>query len=138
MNTTQQSSVVQSGVVREMVPLLFVDDLPSCVAFYTDKLGFTLQGKWEPDGKLTWCKLRRDGSAIMLQQASDEDGRVGERGRGIIFCIECHDVDAMYGEVVARCLAVNPPEVAFYGQRQLSLRDPDGYSLCFQSPVSGE
>ena len=136
MNVMPQSSVAQSGVVREMVPLLFVDDLPSCVAFYTDKLGFTLQGKWEPDGKLTWCKLRRDGSAIMLQQACDEDGRAGERGRGIIFYFECHDVDAMYGEVVARGLAVNPPEVAFYGQKQLSLHDPDGYSLCFQSPVS--
>jgi uncharacterized glyoxalase superfamily protein PhnB len=133
MNTAQHSSLV-----RELVPLLFVDDIQSCVAFYVDKLGFTMQGTWEPDGKLTWCKLRRDGSAIMLQLATDEDGAAGERGRGIIFYFNCRDVDAMYAEVVARGLAVNVPRVVFYGEKQLSLRDPDGYSLCFQSPAARE
>jgi hypothetical protein len=61
MNTVQHSSLA-----RELVPLLFVDDIQSCIAFYVDKLGFTIQGKWEPDGKPTWCKLRRAGPAIML------------------------------------------------------------------------
>jgi uncharacterized glyoxalase superfamily protein PhnB len=132
------NTVQQSTVVRELVPLLFVDDIQSCVVFYGDNLGFTMEAKWEPDGKLTWCKLRRDGSAIMLQQASEEDGPAGERGRGIIFYFDCQDADAMFSEVVARGLIVNPPKVAFYGQKQLSLRAPDGYSLCFQSPAGGE
>jgi len=133
MNTAQHSSVV-----HELVPLLFVDDIQSCVAFYIEKLAFTMQAKWEPDGKLTWCKLRRDGSAIMLQKACEEDGPAGARGRGIIFYFNCHDVDAMYAELVARDLIVNLPKVAFYGEKQLSLRDPDGYSLCFQSPATRE
>jgi uncharacterized glyoxalase superfamily protein PhnB len=133
MNTAQHSSVV-----HELVPLLFVDDIQSCVVFYIEKLAFTMQAKWEPDGKLTWCKLRRDGSAIMLQKACEEDGPAGARGRGIIFYFNCHDVDAMYAELVARDLIVNLPKVAFYGEKQLSLRDPDGYSLCFQSPATRE
>jgi glyoxylase I family protein len=133
MNTAQHSSVV-----RELVPLLFVDDIQSCAAFYTDKLGFTMHAKWEPDGELTWCKLRRDGSAIMLQQACNEDGPISVRGRGIIFYFNCHDVDARYAEVVARGLTVNLPQVVFYGEKQLSLRDPDGYGLCFQSPATQE
>lgn len=125
----------QSATVRDITPLLFVDDVDACVAFYTEKLGFTLQGKWEPEGKLKWCMLRRDSSALMLQQACEEDGRAGERGRGVIFYFNCDDVDAMYHDVVARGLTTKAPEVAFYGQKQLSLRDPDGYSLCFQSPL---
>jgi hypothetical protein len=60
-----------------------------------DKLGFTIQGRWEPDGRLAWCMLRRDGSAVMLQQACDEDGPAGERGRGIIFYFTSDDVDMM-------------------------------------------
>ena len=56
----------------------------------------------------------------MLQQAGDEDGRAGERGRGVIRYFEGHHVDAMYAEVVARGLAVNPPKVAFCSQKQLS------------------
>jgi len=45
MNTAQHSSVV-----HELVPLLFVDDIQSCVAFYIEKLAFTMQAKWEPEG----------------------------------------------------------------------------------------
>jgi uncharacterized glyoxalase superfamily protein PhnB len=130
------SVVQQTAVVRELAPLLFVDDIQLCAAFYMDKLGFEMVGKWEPQGKLAWCKLRRDGAVIMLQQACEEDGPAGERGRGIGFYFNCDDVDAMYGEVVARGLTVNPPKAAFYGEKQLSLRDPGGYSLCFQSPVA--
>jgi TPR repeat protein len=35
-------------------------------------------------------------------------------------------------------VAYEQNEVAFYGEKQLSLRDPDGYSLCFQSPATRE
>jgi uncharacterized glyoxalase superfamily protein PhnB len=126
----------KTAVVRELVPLLFVDDMRLSADFYMEKLGFVMEQKWEPQGKLAWCKLRRDGSAIMLQQANEEDGPAGERGRGIGFYFNCDDVDAMYAEVVARGLAVKPPEVAHYGEKQMSVRDPDGYSLCFQSPAA--
>jgi len=44
----------------------------------------------------------------------------------------------MYAEVVARGLIVNLLKVAFYGEKQLSLRDPDGYRLCFQRPAARE
>ena len=129
------SAPQQPAVMRDVVPLLFVDDIHLCVAFYVNTLGFAIEGKWEPEGTLAWCKLRRDRSAIMLQQACEEDGPAGERGRGIVFYFNCDDVDAFYAEVVARGLSVSPPEVAFYGEKQLSLRDPGGYSLCFQSPA---
>jgi uncharacterized glyoxalase superfamily protein PhnB len=129
------STPEQSAVVRDVVPLLFVDEIALCVAFYVNKLGFAIERKWEPEGTLAWCKLRRDRSAIMLQQACEEDGPADARGRGIVFYFNCDDVDALYAEVVARGLSVGPAEVAFYGEKQLSLRDPGGYSLCFQSPA---
>ncbi len=122
--------------VYELVPLLFVDDIQLCVAFYVDKLGFTLQQRWDPDGKLSWCRLRRDKSAVMLQQATEEDGPASERGRGIGFYFNCDDVEAMYAEVTSRGLMVNPLKVTYYGEKQLSLRDPGGYSLIFQSTVA--
>jgi uncharacterized glyoxalase superfamily protein PhnB len=41
-------------------------------------------------------------------------------------------VDAAYEELRDKGVAVKPPTVARYGMKQLSLRDPDGYGLCFQ------
>lgn len=128
--------VEPTAVVRDVVPLLFVDDIQRCAAFYVETLGFEMQAKWEPKGVLAWCKLRRDAAAVMLQQARDEDAPASERGRGVAFYFNCSDVDAMYAEILARGLAVGPPKVAFYGEKQLSLQDPGGYSLCFQSPAT--
>jgi uncharacterized glyoxalase superfamily protein PhnB len=126
-------AIQHSTAVRELVPLLFVDDIQLCVGFYVDKLGFKVEARWEPEGALAWCKLRRDGSAIMLQQANDEDGPANERGRGVYFYFDCDDVDTMYADVVARGLKVKPPKVAYYGLKQISVRDPSGYNLWFQS-----
>jgi hypothetical protein len=33
---------------------------------------------------------------------------------------------------------VQPPKVAWYGMKQLYLRDPDGYLICFQWPERQE
>jgi uncharacterized glyoxalase superfamily protein PhnB len=122
-----------AGAVRELVPLLFVDDINRSVEFYRDRLGFTVTQRWEPDGALAWCRLQRDGSALMLQQATDEDAPASERGRGVGFFFVCDNADTMYAEFVARGLEVAPPQAAFYGMNQLFLRDPDRYDLCFES-----
>jgi uncharacterized glyoxalase superfamily protein PhnB len=121
--------------VREIVPLLFVDDMAACVSFYVDILGFELQRKWEPDGNLAWCRLGRDGASLMLQKACDEDGPPDARGRGIGFYFNCDNIDALYAEFASRGLQAAPPKPAYYGEKQLTLRDPAGYNITFQSPV---
>lgn len=71
----------------------------------------------------------------MLQQAEAEDGPAAGRGRGVGFFFLCDDAEAVRMEICARGLLLDPPVTAFYGMRQLFLKDPDGYQLCFQSPV---
>jgi glyoxylase I family protein len=41
-------------------------------------------------------------------------------------------VDAAYEHLRARGIDVKPPKLAPYGMKQLYVRDPDGYNLCFQ------
>ena len=47
----------------------------------------------------------------------------------------CPDVDAAYGELRSRGVEVKEPKVTGYGMKQLYVRDPDGYALCFQWPA---
>jgi catechol 2,3-dioxygenase-like lactoylglutathione lyase family enzyme len=128
----------RAGTVRELVPLLFVDNVQQSVDFYTTRLGFELKQTWEPDGELAWCRLERDRCAVMLQQAtSEEDGVSGSRGKGVGFFFICDDAESVHSDFVRRGLALAAPEAAFYGMKQVFVKDPDGYELCFESPVEG-
>ena len=126
-----------STEVYELVPLLFVEDISQSAGFYTDLLGFEMKLKWEPEGKLSWCRLERGNSALMLQLASpEEDGTKAERSKGVGFFFRCEDAQAMYDELSSSGLQLKPPRVAFYGMNQLFIKDPDGYELCFQNQVT--
>jgi uncharacterized glyoxalase superfamily protein PhnB len=127
----------RTATIRELVPLLFVDDIVRSAGFYCDQMGFKITGTWEPDGKLSWCRLQRDGSAVMLQQACEEDGPAESRGRGIGFFFICDDAEAVFNEFSQRGLQLSPPEDAFYGMKQVFVKDPDGYELCFESATQG-
>lgn len=124
-----------AAAIHDLVPLLFVEDIARSVGFYRDQLGFTMTEKWEPGGKLGWCRLARGGATLMLQQACEEDSPAAGRGRGVGFFFLCDDADAIHIELCASGLLLDPPTVAFYGMKQLFLKDPDGYELCFQSRV---
>ena len=41
--------------VTTVVPLLMVISMERSLAFYIDGLGFTIQNRWIPDGRLRWC-----------------------------------------------------------------------------------
>ena len=47
----------------------------------------------------------------------------------------CPDVDAAYEHLKANGIDSGPPSVAPYGMKQLYVRDPDNYNLCFQWPA---
>jgi uncharacterized glyoxalase superfamily protein PhnB len=123
--------------IRELVPLLFVEDAARSADFYRERLGFALAQSWAPEGTLAWCRLVRDGAAVMLQQACPEDDGPAEGwGRGVVFYFNCDDAAAMHADLASRGLSIAPPQAAFYGMNQVRVRDPDGYELCFQSPIS--
>jgi uncharacterized glyoxalase superfamily protein PhnB len=124
-----------SAVVKGLTPLIFVEDINRSLAFYTNRLGFELNQEWVPEGKLAWCLLTRGTVGFMLQQAGEEDGPATGRGRGVCFYFACDDADAMHAEFLANGLSLDPPTVAFYGMKQLMVKDPDGYELCFQNPT---
>lgn len=123
-------------MIRELIPLLFVENIAKSVAFYRESLGFAITMKWEPDGNLGWCRMERDGVAIMLQQACEEDGPSAGRGRGVEFFFNCDDAAVLHAEFVANGLTVAPPKLAFYGMNQVFVNDLDGYGLCFQNATS--
>ena len=122
--------------VRFAYPLLYAEDIEAARAFYCEQLGFTLKGRWDPDGKLAWCALALEGAQIMLQRAEPDDLEGLKKGNSdVALFFMCEDVDALYDAIRARGVAVDQPSDAFYGMRQLTVTDPDGRRVCFEHPL---
>ena len=123
--------------VRFAYPLLYVEDMERARAFYCDQLGFTLKGRWDPDGVFSWCALALQGAEIMLQRAEPEDLAALRKGRSdVALFFLCKDVDALFETLRGRGVDVDAPSNAFYGMRQLLLKDPDGRRICFEHPLA--
>ena len=122
--------------VNEVVPLFAVRDMKKSLAFYVDGLGFEMQNKWEVDGIVRWCRLQIGNAGLMLQQFRTEghDSRQfsEDKGEGVSLCFNGDDAVAFYREVTERGIDAGEPQV---GNRNwvTYVKDPDGYSLCFQS-----
>jgi len=122
--------------------LFQVFDMRKSVAFYCDTLGFELLQKHEPDGHLYWAQLKLGGAMVMLNSMYEDEDRPPapdpERSgmhKDTTLYFACPDVDQAYEHLRAKGADVKPPQVAYYGMKQLYLSDPDGYMLCFQQPA---
>jgi lactoylglutathione lyase len=120
------------------VPFFGIKDIEASLRFYVDGLGFAMTRHWAPEERVRWCWLERDGVAVMLQEYW-KDGRqggapAGVLGEGVRICFVCADAIAVYHEARARGLQ---PSLPFVGNSLwvVSLVDPDGYRLDFESPT---
>ncbi|HEU4882311.1 MAG TPA: VOC family protein [Longimicrobium sp.] len=131
--------------IRGLAPLLGVFDMKASVRFYRDVLGFELASTSAPGDDFGWALLRRGGAELMLNivehdgahPSTPDPARVAAHRDTALF-FGCPDLDAAYAHLRAHGVDAEEPFVQSYGMRQLYLRDPDGYTLCFQWPASEE
>jgi catechol 2,3-dioxygenase-like lactoylglutathione lyase family enzyme len=127
--------------MRGLCPLLQVFDMPTSVRFYRDLLGFEVFNSSPPRSPddCDWVWLKRGETELMLntafefdrRPAASDSARVEAHDDTCLF-IGCPDVDEAYRYLLAKGVDVKPPKVAPYGMKQLYLKDPDGYTICFQ------
>ena len=127
--------------IEGLATLLQVFDMPTSVAFYRDVLGFEVVTTSPPRGKddFDWGLLKRDEVELMLNTRYESDDRPPQPDARRVAVHEdtslyfgCRDVDGAYAYLREKGIELEPPAVAPYGMKQLYLRDPDGYIICFQ------
>ena len=125
--------------VTGVVPLLMVTSMERSLVFYIDGLGFAIQARWVPDGRLRWCLLSLGGAVLMLQEAVEPTRTkllaAGALGNGAALYFQCADAIAIYREAGAH--GVHPlrePQVGNSGW-EVFFADPDGYKINFYSPT---
>ena len=129
--------------VQGVAPLVQVFNMPRSIHFYRDLLGFKVAGKSkekssDPDD-VDWAMLKLSDATIMLNTAYDPEDVPAQRDPGrwsghqdTCLYFGCPDVDSAYQQLIAKGLQLDPPKTAWYGMKQLYLKDPDDFGICFQ------
>ena len=127
-------------IVEGVVAHIAVFDMPTSLAFYRDVLGFTIVNQSGPGDDFDWGFLRLGGAELMLNTQYDRAKRPSapdaprrKAHEDTTFYFACGDVDAAYAHVRTTGIDANPPKVSWYGMKQIYMKDPDGYLICFQS-----
>jgi lactoylglutathione lyase len=122
--------------IKQAVPFFAVNSMERSLQFYIEGLAFEVKNNWQPQGKIEWCWMEREGAALMLQQfrreGSDSWQPEGKVGIGVSINFLCEDALKLYHEFISKGLQPSEP---FVGNHMwvVPLRDPDGYSLFFES-----
>lgn len=119
--------VARSNLIQ-VTPFLGTGPIDRSIAFYRDVLGFTL---YVSDGGYAY--LERDRVAVRLLQL--DEGAPQPPGYAHIY-IDVRDCDALFAELEPRLKGlpgdrVRGPADTVYGQREFSVRDPDGNLVMF-------
>jgi len=125
--------------VTGLCPYLQVYDMQASVAFYVDKLGFTLVQRSHPgEEHFDWCLIELDGAQIMLNTAYDRDKRPPEPDAAriahhadIALYFGCPDVESAFDQLRVKGIKLAPPKVQPTGMKEVCVTDPDGYVLHF-------
>ena len=130
--------------IEYLTPLILVFNMPRALAFYRDLLGFEVVTDSGNGDDSSWVWIQLNGCHLMLNDqyepghvpdAPPPDRTKWHQDTAIYFGA---DPDAVYEYLISKGLSPKPPTNASYGMRQLSLKDPDGYNLCFQRRIEGE
>jgi uncharacterized glyoxalase superfamily protein PhnB len=125
--------------IRGITPLIQVFNMRRALGFYRDILGFEVVADSGDGDSSSWLWLRLNDTHLMLNDqyepghvppAPPEERTKWHKDTCLYF--ECPDPDKAYEYLTSKGVSCNPAKVARYGMKQLHVKDPDGYTLCFQ------
>lgn len=113
-----------------VVPVLRVTEIEQSRQFYEQGLGFTVDWLWRPEeGGPAFAQISRDSLRIYLSEDKSAAG-------GMLY-LYVDNVDAWYKELLKNSVAVQAlPHDEYWGNREMSLLDPDGNQLQICTPIN--
>jgi uncharacterized glyoxalase superfamily protein PhnB len=116
-------------------------NVDASIRFYTEVLGFSVDQKFEQDGKLAGATISAGNIRIVLNQ---DDGKLGwDRIKGQGFYLQLNvasaaDVDSAAARIrKAGGTLLNEPADRPWGARMFQFKDLDGFKLGVSTPLKG-
>jgi len=131
---------------------LMVEDVNRTVAFYLEALGFAFAFgvveksretvlQWPSPGPLAFAMVESGQARLMFQTRTSlmaELPRLSgtKIGGSVVVYLECDDLDGLYARVSEMTPFIKAPHATFYGTRECSIEDINGYVLTFAEPAA--
>ena len=122
MNTVTYSRI------RKMSPQLLVADIEDSIAFYTKKLGFDVDFRYED----FYAGIIKDGYSIHLKlskSAVRNEGKGSNEDIDIIFSVD--DIEGLYEQLSTISVEFTQPLRKMPYGREFYVADPDGHIIAF-------
>lgn len=123
--------------MKKVTPILIVDHVDSCAAFWTGALGFARTAEVPHEGETGFVILQKDDVELMYQSrasvAADLPALADGPHHSTLF-IETDDLDAVE-RAVDPAVIVIPRRTTFYGMAEIAVREPGGNLIVFAQPT---
>ena len=119
-----------------LTPVLVVDAVEPCIAFWTQRLGFVAENEVPgDDGKLVFASVKKGEIEVMYQTrasviAERPDAVAELTGHSTALFITTEDLDAVE-KAIAGAPVVSPRHTTFYGSTEIYVREPGGNTVGF-------
>jgi len=130
--------------LKSLTPNLIVEDVNKTANYYQRTLGFEIILTVPDSGVFDFAMLKLDNVTIMFQSMKGYIEALPEykdqKAGGTLFLyIEVEDLDKIYDKVkIENAEIVVDINTTFYGTREFTMRDCDGYLLIFAEEVKEE
>lgn len=122
-------AITTSSRIKKMSPLFIVADIERSIGFYTEKLGFDIDFRYED----FYAGVVKDGCSIHLKSGKPSiEKRESKRNNedlDIVFSVD--GIEDLYQELSAKSIEVVQPLHNMPYGKEFYIADPDGYILSF-------
>jgi uncharacterized glyoxalase superfamily protein PhnB len=121
---------------RKLSPVLIVDAIEPCLAFWTERLGFAKVVEVPQGNRLGFVILTKDGVEVMYQSRDSVRADIpalADTPPGTTLYLEVSDIAAVERAVTGAQVVV-PRRQTFYGADEVGVREPGGNVVLFAQP----
>ncbi|MEQ8478837.1 VOC family protein [Fulvivirga sp.] len=127
--------------LEKLTPNLMVEDVQQTINYYHGVLAFeTIDTVPENGEDLVWARMKKGDVEIMFQEEDSLKADIPEIrhekiGGGTTLFIQMTGVQEYYDYLYSSADVVVQMKETFYGMREFTIRDINGYYLTFAEPI---
>lgn len=122
-------------------PLIYVTNLKKSIDFYCKVLPFPLGELFPNNENPTYAPVFYGVYKLMLCLTRESNEKLhpsGLGGSGFQLFVNTENVDKVYNRIEEKCTIVDPIETKKWGDREFTIKDPDGYLISFWTTTKEE
>ena len=118
-------------MLRDFVPMLHVADVQATLDWYRS-IGFEPIDSNEEDGQVNWALMSLGNSQLMLNSGGKMSS---ETRRDVDLYVRTDDLVAIRRQIDDQAQLVEDIHDTFYGMREFTVRDINGFWITFGEPI---